>query len=715
MSKNNIFSDFKAYPTINWVANWIFKFNPLNGEVTDVKDEKSFKTLNERGLISSENSELWKVHFNFPQKSNFYYTSNGFIAHQKIPLAVIASPAPNVLCGFVPTQFKITLTTKKTHSSDGKYINFQCEDGVGTFVKNEINEITHFCLVLNSASQDEAIKTANEYLNISPSSLIPFSDYRSKVSADFDLFHKSNNLPSISFELLMRQLRAPQGVFDSVWPESLGDQNFALNELLPLTVAWSDLDVERAKDFLDLALSLQRSDGHLPSWVSPTGGRNSIDAPYPFFAQCALIIANKSDDSAFIKKELPKLHSYMRWSLRHLFPQGTIHPMNQSAQESLSPENWQKNFASAECCALLLCELNALLELSEKAETVPPIFIQQSKESLENILTKDFWNPKTKSFSYCYLREEKLTQYGLHEFLPLLTDQLDLENRNALITQLKKSPWYKGFQSDPETGEATSPATTMQEFIVLQCLKQKETPKFQTTSYVTSKWSTFSKWSSKHFKSRNAIEMPEFDTAFVALLMDLKNQQIELLNESKPLVRKSRKLINKLQITRDDVIIVVVGLILMFATRTIYQSKYINEQHVNIQDARSFYAQGNAKEAFRACTILLHKHPDNIEARQILANLYLIFDQFEESEENFEKLYKADPDNPSFIIGLALSRHRQGKTQEANELYEEFQLYFSDYFPEIGEIISEIQTENPQIVSPYYIEKILTKNFMLLN
>ena len=112
--------------------------------------------------------------------------------------------------------------------------------------------------------------------------------------------------------------------------------------------------------------------------------------------------------------------------------------MHKSEQETLSPEIWQKQFATAECCALLLAELEALIELHKNVETTPPIFIAQSQETLEKLLHKEFWNQKTKSFSNCYLREEKCTNFGLHEFLPLLTNHLKAEQRNILLAQLKK-------------------------------------------------------------------------------------------------------------------------------------------------------------------------------------------------------------------------------------------------------------------------------------
>ena len=94
-------------------------------------------------------------------------------------------------------------------------------------------------------------------------------------------------------------------------------------------------------------------------------------------------------------------------------------------------------------------------------------------------------------------------------------------------------------------------------------------------------------------------------------------------------------------------------------------------------------------------------------------NLLIVIDEATEAEKhykNFEKL----TDNPAFIIGFAFSVHRQGKTESANKLYEEFQAYFSEYFPEVGEFIKQIQAEESAKLSNQIIQNLISTDFMLI-
>ncbi|MFC1467856.1 hypothetical protein ACFLQY_04105 [Verrucomicrobiota bacterium] len=697
------------------MSGWSFGFDPLSSQTTAKYNGIIFQTLTEKGAVSGADPESWKIHFRLPHNSNTNYFSNGFIVKHRTPIAVIAAPAPNILCGFIRKQYGMDLLCEHQHNHEDETAHFSTETGFGTLLRNERDDTIYFSLAVEMPSREQANLQASNHFTHTPEELIPVHESRRKLIHSFDIFKKLNTLPAIAGECLLKQLRAPEGALTGIWPASpaLDKAAFSLNELYPLLTAWCDIDLSQARNIYDMALSLQRVDGHFPAWVAPSGDRNAFDAPHLFFAQGANLLLQKTGDCDHVKKYLPKLNNYMRWSLRHYLPQNALHPAGQSAKETFSPELWQKGFSSVEHCTLLICELEALSHLHTQSSGTIPAFITQALDKLTDLLEEEFWNPQTRTFSFCYLLEERATRYGLHEYLPLLHNKLDRDKRNSLLTQFKLSPWAQGLQADPETGQGTDPATPLQQFIILQCIKHPANPQVRTSAHTGKIWGNLMTWQQRYFRHKSSAEMPIVDTAFICLLIDLHSLRMNLIRKSSTWVKWGRSIINKLQITRDDLIILLTFSFLFFGTHMLYRDKEASAKEATIQEAHASYQKRDIAETMRTCKILLAKRPDNLEARLLMANLLLAGDASEEAERHYRKLRELDEDNPAFLLGLAMSLHRRGNLTAANAYYQEFQDYFGPYFPEISALVTRMQNLDTPKLTNYFIYRMVSSDFML--
>lgn len=713
-TKIKTFSERIIYPDLIWMSGWTFGFDPLSDPRSTPRNGTVFRTLPEKGSISGPDPESWKIHFRLPPKTHLNYFSNGFVALRRNPLAVIASPAPNVLCGVISKRYGMELQCDHRHNEANGTAHFPSDSGVASLLRNEHEGAIYFSLAVDMDSYEEADTLAKEHLAHAPENLIPLHSCRQKLVHSFDSLKKLNTLPALAGECLLKQLRVPEGVFTELWPASpsMAHEAFSLNELYPLLTAWCDIDLEYARTLYDTALNLQRMDGHFPSWVTPSGDRNSFDAPHLFFAQCAELLLQKTDDRAYAKRCLPKLNNYMRWSLRHYFPQHMLHPAGQSAAETLAPELWSKNVASVEHTLLLICELEALVQLHHQTDSPIPVFIPQALDKLTTLFETEFWNPQTRTFSFCYLREEKTALFGLHEYLPLLYKKLDRDKRNTLLAQFKLSPWAHGFQVDPQTGKQTSPATPLQQFIILQCIKTAD-PHNQTAAHVARTWNNLLTWQQRYFYKKLSTEMPAIDTAFICLLIDLQTLRMNLIRQSAPWVKWIRAMVHKLQLTRDDLIIVLVFSFLIFGTRMLYHNKTEATVETGLQEARASYRERDLNLTVNICQTLLETQPDLQEARLMLANILLATDAPRDAEQHYRKLRELDEDNPAFLLGLAMSLHRRGRAEEANEYYREFQDYYASFFPETSELVTRMQNLDTPKLTRYFIIRMIASDFML--
>lgn len=716
MSSNiKTFSELSIYPELIWMSDWTFGFDPLSTSTAKGHNGTIFKTLPEKGSVSGSDPEAWKIHFRLPLKSHVNYFSNGFIVKRRSTLAVIAAPAPNVLCGFIQKRYGMELQCEHKHGSNNQTAHFQSESGMGALLQKEDDETIFFSLAVNTVSYAEAESLAEQHFTHTPEELIPLHETRKNLIKCLDPVPNLNVLPAIVGECLLKQLQVPEGILSEPWPASpaLDNKAFSLNELYPLILAWSDVDPKYACSLYEMALNLQREDGHLPAWVTPSGDRNAFDAPLPFFVQCAEHLLQKTDDLAYAKKCLPKLNNYMRWSLRHFFPQNALHPAAQSAQETLASGLWNKNFASVEHTVLLICELEGLVHLHERTDSIIPLFITQSLGKLTALFEKEFWNPQTRTFSTCYQLEEKTTQYGLHEYLPLLYKNLDGEKRNSLLAQFKHSPWAQGFSTAARTGNQAAPATPLQQFIILQCMKNPANSHAQASAHAARTWENLILWQNRHFHHKTSTTMPVIDTAFICLLMDLQALRMKSLNKSASWIKGTRSLIHKLDITRDDLIIILVFSLLIVGTRQFYHHRNQAAATATLQEARASYQAGDTELTVKTCQALLKKEPDNKEGRLLLANILLALDAPQEAEEHYRILNKEDADNPAFIVGLAMSLHRQGHVREAMRYYQEFQDYFAPYFPTTSVWVTRMQNADTPKLSKYFVLKMLSSDFML--
>lgn len=708
-------SELNIYPDLVWLSGWAFGFDPLSSEAETIHNGTVFQTLTDKGVISGPDQDAWKIQFHLPHKSHAKYFSNGFIIKRRDPLALIASPAPNVLCGFISKRYGMELVCEHTHNDQKGTAHFHSESGFCTLLRTEHDGSIYFSLALDMGSHIEADKQAAAHLTHTPEDLIPLHECRRNIIHLLDSFSPLNTLPAIAAECLLRQMRVPEGALIDHWPASpaLNNKAFSLNELYPLLTAWCDIDVSRARKMYDMALNLQRQDGHFPVWVSPSGDRNSFDAPHLFFARCTDLLLTKTGDLAHAKASLSKLNNYMRWCLRHYFPQNALHPAAQSAEETLVPELWHKEFTSAEHTIQLICELDALAHLHRETDSTIPIFITQALDKLTALFDRDFWNPQTRTFSTCYTHEERVTRYGLHEYLPLLYQNLASEKRNTLLAQFKLSTWANGFQPDPLTGVPSSPATPFQQFVILQCIKHPENPAPQTRVHINKIWSNLNGWQNRYFNRKKSAEMPAVDTAFICLLIDLQALRMAAVRQSAAWQKWMRSAIHKLRVTKEDLMILIVFIFITIVVHAFYENKTETKYEATLQDARASYIKRDANETSRICQILLKQKPENKEARLLLANLLLAGNAPKEAEKHYRKLRELDEDNPAFLLGLAMALHRQGHPDEANKYYLEFQTYFAPYFPETSKWVTRMQNLDTPILTTYFIRYMVASNFML--
>lgn len=713
-TKIKTFSEPTNYPELIWMSDWAFGFDPLSSKTASLHNGTIFHTLSKKGSISGLDTKAWQIHVHLPHKSHITYFSNGIIVKRRTPLAIIASPAPNVLCGFIHKRYGMELVCEHGHIDKNGATHFYSGFGAATLLKKEQEDMICFSLAVNTGSQEEAYQLAKTHFAHTPEELISLHGCRRKIIDFLDIFPRLNALPALAGECLLKQLRSPEGVLHEPWPASPAQQHetFSLNELYPLLTAWTDIAPQQAQSMHNLALNLQRADGHFPTWVAPNGDRNSFDAPHLFFAQCAERLLQKTGDVSQAKNSLNKLNNYLRWSLRHFFPQGTIHPAGQSIHETLSPELWHKHFSSAEHTLLLICELESLIRLHEQTASTQPAFITQALNKLTLLLETEFWNPQTRTFSTCYLQEEANTRFGLHEYLPLLHRNLELKTRTTLLSQFKCSPWAHGFQADPATGEQTIPATPLQQFMILQCIKHPANSCAQTEAHINKTWNNLFRWQQHYFHKKLSIEMPPFDTAFICLLIDLQAHRTKFLQNSTRKMKWARILIQKLRITRDDLIILLVFGFLIFGTRMIYQNRAITASGATLQEAHTSYQARDLATTIDICKKILIKNANDQEARLMLANILLSTNSPEKAETEFRQLRKLDEDNPAFILGLAMSLHRRGNTAAANLYYQEFQNYFAPYFPDTAKVVTRMQNLDTPKLTKYFINRILASDIM---
>ncbi|MDR1932433.1 MAG: tetratricopeptide repeat protein [Spirochaetales bacterium] len=79
-------------------------------------------------------------------------------------------------------------------------------------------------------------------------------------------------------------------------------------------------------------------------------------------------------------------------------------------------------------------------------------------------------------------------------------------------------------------------------------------------------------------------------------------------------------------------------------------------------------SMGDPEQAIRALEEAQKRDPDSLEAKQLLADVFLLVQQFDEARAQLEEILRKDPDNQKALYSLSLIESAAGKTNEQKKI-----------------------------------------------
>jgi len=502
---------------------------------------------------------------------------------------------------------------------------------------------------------------------------MPFWNLWAETSADKELLHRA-------VEDVVFALRAPIKPFSHVWPET-GDRTCNVNEIHSHILAWLQLDSSVAVELLRTAIGLKTSDGRIPATVSEGSGQPLSATAWPLLNQTAFIVAGQLDDPSAIKDLLPRLHSTLLRTLHYMdHNHNDIHSW-QSPREALLPDIMDDDLATVDCSAMLLAEIEAhheliqMLEMTASVETDP---LRSSATQIRSNLSGFFFTTDGQHYRDRYMHGEAVSRITLSSVTPLLTTHPDPAAENILQQQLLSSKMLKaptgirGWQQWGRDEEEAPVDPSLQSLITLICEKKAD------------RWCTplIRSWIDSYGASTHEdAESPGLLASWFLRLNFLRYRPGQTRHPSKVVQWMDRHRLTVVGLPVAAFLIIVLGITFAFMGKKAPPKATIE---VQIGLAGQHYRVEKYDKSIDVLSQLLNARVGTPAVLSLLAKSHFKSGDYSQAESFFRRLLNQNPE-PSVRLNLALTIYRQGRIDEAKQLYQDIEKEYAELAPMISE------------------------------
>ncbi len=471
-------------PSTGWRIGSVFRKSHWHPGTTG-PDDILFTSLSLPGSIAPDlNAASWSFvsgNETLSQEFRFWQFTNGWIAapaRSDVPRFSIFFVEPQVLLGHFEPPFKPALFSaeQNVHSThDMQWLDMGNCHAALVFQKDETGQ--RFALSISFNTHTEAVRTARAALRADPLTIRKQEIQKREAFWKFRVTETDRRpVRAWALEVLAGALRPPKGNLPHRWSESQDIPNtFNLNELLPLTIAWNQIDSTVSEDLVRCALASQSENGFIPATLSPDTIYGTSALMWPTLACSVKEVLRHEENVALADYALPRLAKYISCALQR-FQQAGRYAWT-SEEESFIPPIFTSGMTSVDCVALLLWEMDAVLELSDQYGTseVSIEFVLEERESLIRHLTNHLWDSESATFLDRLPDGQRVRRKTLAQYLPAGARELPRDVQISLLHKMGKgSAWSSShgmllWEEWPKD-EAPPPASALHQIFLLYAL-----------------------------------------------------------------------------------------------------------------------------------------------------------------------------------------------------------------------------------------------------
>ncbi len=560
-------------------------------------------------------------------------------------------------------------------------------------------EGTQFCLVSRCTLKEEALEVAHRYLgqDIEVGIKARF-ERRAGIQTFFNHAVHHDALVVASTELMVKALRPPEGIIPMLWVASPASEKpvMNINEIHPIVLAWSKIDIHIAEKLLRCVFQLQTGSGAIPVSVTPDGTTLTLEAPKPLLAKTAELIWNRRKDKQLLDELIPPLRRYLQWTLRHFDPRQRGLHCWKNRSEPIVPHVYENDLATADLTALLLAETEAFNRLCLSSEAFGEYAeafnkdIEIMKNNMENI----FWNAEEEGYVNALCHDRPMLLHGLSSFFPLLWRDLPHAARNKLLEKMRISGVFPGNISimvwrKTSLDDLSFPA--LQNILILWALLTADPHGGLVADFARLTLNGFAEWYTLALADKTWVQINPLAAAYVVIVNGALQDQYRI--GSGPLTRMVRHL-RKAKIDRFDFSIAAATAALILGVRIFYSALAppppypVLEAEMNIAYAN--FDVTNVLKSYNAIVQHYSEHADS--AKMLVANMAMRGDRPEQALALYEEIRAGYPDSPGPMVAHGLALQLQKRFSEADQIYIEFCFLFDVIFPEVVEQVSSFKS-----------------------
>ena len=632
----------------------------------------------------------WALQVPVPQNSDINLLCNGFCAYFEHKArkcgAEVITPEPGILWGRIsgiPNPVLISgdapmeAAEQQWLETDRLNVLLQIRNGI-------------FCMVTRTHVRSEAEAMAAGYFSRDfEVALTAELDRRAGALSLFKDMAHHDALSVISVESMMKALRPAEGRIPLRWSQTAATDDhpvFNINELFPLALAWSRVDIAIAEDLVLCALRIQTNAGAIPVRFSPHTTYSVMEAPKPLIIKTAEIVWEVRKDPAYLETILPQLRRHMQWLLHHFDPKRRNVYCWKNSNEPIAVEAYASDMATVDLAVLLLTEIEALNRMTSRSSRFPSdaLFIDE-QTAIEQSIADHFWNDTDSAFTNAYIRGSLVPLSGFPAFSPLLWRDLPNDQKLAILETAHESenlPGQLNVLSWRQSSMNDHAHPLLLQFLVFTALRIADPHGSLLRDFSRLTLQGFLEWHTLSLEKDHSVHLPPTAAAFIVNIQSMHHYRYQSKGSATgPLAT----LLRKANADRTDLWVIIATLLLIFGAHLIFDVMKAPPPLSFLEtQMNSAYADKDGDVALKNCNTIIEYYPERAaRARLLAANILIIHHHFEEAEAFLKEVRKEYPDAPGAMISLGLVLQLQGHYEEAEKNYAEFCYLFDEIFPEV--------------------------------
>jgi len=682
---------FRAYPTHPWIADWTFEPSGCNSTQRESFQNLFFKSHETVGRIEPTiASPEWALQVPVPQNSDINLLCNGFCAyfeHKAIKCgAEVITPEPGVLWGRIMgipapvlTAGNSILEAAEHHWLETGNLNVLLQ------IRDDI-----FCLITRTHVLREAEAIANDYFSRDfEVALKAELERRAGAISLFEDMAHHDALAVISVESMMKALRPAEGRIPLRWSQTAADADhpvFNINELFPLALAWSRVDIAIAEELVLCAFRISTNAGAIPVLFAPHTTYSVMESPKPLLIKTAEMVWEVRKDTAYLDTILPLLRRHMQWLLHHFDPKRRNVYCWKNRNEPLAISHFATDLASVDLAVLLLTEIEALNRMNAQTDRVSSeALFSDEKAALEQSINELFWNESESAFSNAYIRDSRVPLAGFPAFSPLLWRALPGDRKRAILETVRESeklPGQLNILSWRQSSLDDHSYPLLLQFLVFIALRTADPHGSLLRDYSRLTLQGFVEWHTSSMEMEHTVHLPPTAAAFIVNIQSMHHYRYQ---SSGSHAGRLSKMLRQANADRTDLGVIIATLILIFSAHLAFDVLKAPPPLTSLEaQMNSAYAEKDGERTLKACYAVIEHYPESAaRARLLAANILMIHEQFESAEALLKEVRKDYPDAPGAMISLGLAQQLQGRYAEAEKNYAEFCYLFDEIFPDV--------------------------------